>query len=62
MRFMNLSLEKEEQEIKNKLLELFELRSTIDVFEVNTAEKSIKLDESLQKIIVDGHIKLERKL
>jgi flagellar protein FlaI len=52
------SLEKEEQEIKNKLLELFELRSTIDVFEVNTAEKSIKLDESLQKIIVDGHIKL----
>jgi len=52
------SLEKEEQEIKNKLLELFELRSTIDVFEVNTVEKSIKLDESLQKIIVDGHIKL----
>ena len=52
------SLEKEEQGIKNKLLELFELRSTIDVFENNTAEKSIKLDESLQKIIVDGHIKL----
>ena len=52
------SLEKEEQEIKNKLLELFELRSTIDVFEINPAEKSIKLDESLQKIIVDGHIKL----
>jgi flagellar protein FlaI len=52
------SLEKEEQEIKNKLLELFELRSTIDVFESNTVEKSIKLDESLQKIIVDGHIKL----
>ncbi|MCX6664144.1 MAG: type II/IV secretion system ATPase subunit [Euryarchaeota archaeon] len=51
-------LEKEEQEIKNKLLELFELRSTIDVFEINTAEKSIKLNESLQKIIVDGHIKL----
>jgi flagellar protein FlaI len=37
---------------------LFELRSTIDVFESNTVEKSIKLDESLQKIIVDGHIKL----
>ena len=51
-------LEKEEQEIKNKLLELFELRSTIDAFEINTAEKSIKLNESLQKIIVDGHIKL----
>jgi flagellar protein FlaI len=51
-------LDEAEQEIKNRLLELFELRSTIDVFESNTAEKSIKLDESLQKIIVDGHIKL----
>jgi archaeal flagellar protein FlaI len=51
-------LEKEEQEIKNRLLELFELRSTIDVFEVNSAEKSSKLDESLQEIITDGHIKL----
>jgi flagellar protein FlaI len=52
------SLDEEDQKIKNKLLELFELRSTIDVFESNTAEKSIKLDESLQKIIADGHIKL----
>ncbi|MCJ7697091.1 MAG: type II/IV secretion system ATPase subunit, partial [Thermoplasmata archaeon] len=51
-------LEKKEQEIKNKLVELFELRSTIDVFEINTAEKITMLNESLQKIIVDSHIKL----
>jgi len=51
-------LEKEEEEIKNKLIELFELRTTIDVFEINTAEKITKLNESLQKIIVDGHITL----
>jgi flagellar protein FlaI len=51
-------LEKEEEEIKNKLIELFELRTTIDVFEIDTAEKITRLSESLQKIIVDSHIKL----
>jgi archaeal flagellar protein FlaI len=51
-------LEKEEKEIKNKLIELFELSTTIDVFEINTAEKITRLNESLQKIIVDRHINL----
>lgn len=51
-------LKKEEEKIKNKLIELFELRTTIDVFEINTAEKITRLSESLQKIIVDSHIKL----
>lgn len=51
-------LEKSEEEIKNKLLELFELRSTIDVFEIDTTEKITLLNESLEKIIVDRHIKL----
>jgi flagellar protein FlaI len=51
-------LNNEEEEKKNKLIELFELRTTIDVFEVDTADKITKLSECLQKIIVDSHIKL----
>jgi len=54
-------LEKEEEEIKNKVIHLFRISADVDVFGLNTSEKIKCLEEALQKIIDDNHIKLEEE-
>ncbi|DAC73085.1 MAG TPA: secretion system protein E [Thermoplasmata archaeon] len=51
-------LDENEKKIKNRLIALFELRTTIDTFNSSTTEKITMLNEALEKIIIDNHIKL----
>jgi flagellar protein FlaI len=49
-------LSKEEEEIKNKLIYLFRVRTDIDVFGKEKNEKIQQLSKALEQIIIDNHI------
>jgi archaeal flagellar protein FlaI len=51
-------LEKEEDEIKDKLIYLFRTSADLDVFDIGEIEKKQYLEKALQNIINENHVKL----
>lgn len=51
-------LEKEEDEIKEKLIYLFRTSADLDVFDIGEIEKKQYLEKALQNIIDENHVKL----
>ena len=52
-------LSKEEQTIKDRLIYYFRVRADIDVFGMNDKTKKVYLEEALNKIVKEKHIKLK---
>ena len=54
-------LNKNEEDIKNKLIYLFRIRADIDVFAVDTDERMKQLEKALQQIINENQIRLNEE-
>jgi len=54
-------LNKEEQIIKDRLIYYFRVRADVDVFGMNDKTKKVYLEEALNKIVKEKHIKLKEE-
>jgi len=55
------NLTKIEEDIKNKLIYYFRVRTDFDVFDLNENEKRTKLEKAFDKIISENHFKLSNE-